>query len=116
MTEILKSETALAVIEKIRWAQPDRIATLWNWGFGFANREMHRWHAGTLHAYWLATKDEITSVEPGFQTFREQIQSLDIVQEVQVEMYRLDDGWIGEELLGERWSIHFSQPVEYTHR
>lgn len=116
MAEVLSSSQLIETLEDVIWKQPERIATLWTWGYALDQIEMHRWHAGRLFGYSLASPEEFPHVRAGFLDLRNAIAALEQVQRVDSSAYVLneDAGW-GSELRGEKWCIIFARGVVYDH-
>lgn len=113
----LSSEDVIRILDEVIWSREQRVGELWRWGYEFDLGEPHRWQAGMLRGYWLAPPDEFKQIAPRFDELRETIRGLDIVREVESEPYEItEDSGLGGPYLGEKWRIHFSQRIVYTHR
>jgi hypothetical protein len=117
MQDTLSSEEAVQTIEDVLWAFGERVGALWGWGYEFCMPEPHRWHAGTLHGYWLALAEEAEEMESKFDAARAALEALPIIDRIDVEPYEyVDDRGEDDRLVGEKWRFHFRPYVVYTHR
>lgn len=108
MAAQLSSDQVVHLIEQVLSKQKERIGELWDWGYGFGEREMNRWHTGSLHCYWLTTPEEYPSIRERFVDFFRQVEALDVVVRVEAQEYQVDDSFTGSELIGEKWIIYFN--------
>ena len=110
------SVEAIEMIEKVRAKQSLRAAfDLWDYGYQWGELRQHRWFKGVLNARWLATLEEARKIRVELETFRREIEGLNIVHRVEVESLERKSVRRGEALIGEKWRIHFKPEIVYTH-
>ena len=99
----------VAIIERLVRGHHRRVSELWDWGYFYHMdiKSRHRWVSDTLHGFWLAPSYELADARIWFGEFRESLESLDVIDRIEVEYYEEDADFAT--LFGELWKISFRE-------
>ncbi|MCH8055554.1 MAG: hypothetical protein IH857_05305 [Deltaproteobacteria bacterium] len=116
--ESLGSKEAQEKIDEVAGMVYEDFHAYFDWGYEFGQLDAHSWEAGVKCGYWLAPLKEYRHVSSEMQRVRKALESLEIVDSVDIEDYEPEEAvsLSGLPMRGEQWAISFKPDIFYNHR